>query len=171
MLDASSASTAWPAFAKAAAREACHACLSEKLVWKEQDGAGELISETTLHLSYELFFRERVPWRLGMVKLDCGPIVIAHLHNDCPVAPTRVRVQACLDKGGQAAMFTMPEKETLNMADDKQLREMTCDPKFRKVLVTDGKTAVGQEVVRGLVKAGADLIWVGYAEQIGRAHV
>ncbi len=145
-------------------REACHQCLSEKLVWKEQDGAGELISETTLHLSYELFFRERVPWRLGMVKLDRGPIVIAHLHNDCPVAPTRVRVQACLDKGGQAAMFTMPEKETLNMADDKQLREMTCDPKFRKVLVTDGKTAVGQEIVRGLVKAGADLIWVGYAE-------
>lgn len=145
-------------------REACHACLSEKLLWKEQDGAGELISETTLHLSYELFFRERVPWRLGMVKLDRGPVVIAHLHNDCPSAPTRVRIQACLDKGGQAAMFTMPEKETPNMADDKQLREMTCDPKFRKALVTDGKTAVGQEIVRGLARAGADLIWVGYAE-------
>jgi len=26
------------------------------------------------------------------------------------------------------------------MADDRQLREMTCDPKFRKVLVTDAKT-------------------------------
>ena len=26
------------------------------------------------------------------------------------------------------------------MADDRQLREFTCDPKFRKVLVTDGKT-------------------------------
>ena len=29
------------------------------------------------------------------------------------------------------------------MAEDRQLREFTCDPKFRKVLVTDGKTAVG----------------------------
>ncbi len=29
------------------------------------------------------------------------------------------------------------------MADDRMLREMTSDPKFRKVLVTDGKTAVG----------------------------
>jgi NAD(P)-dependent dehydrogenase (short-subunit alcohol dehydrogenase family) len=50
------------------------------------------------------------------------------------------------------------------MADDKQLREMTCDPKFRKVLVTDGKTTVGQELVRGLLAAGADLVWVGHAE-------
>jgi NAD(P)-dependent dehydrogenase (short-subunit alcohol dehydrogenase family) len=50
------------------------------------------------------------------------------------------------------------------MADDPQLREFTCDPKFRKVLVTDGKTAVGQSLVNSLVKAGADLIWVGHAE-------
>jgi NAD(P)-dependent dehydrogenase (short-subunit alcohol dehydrogenase family) len=32
------------------------------------------------------------------------------------------------------------------------------------VLVTDGKSAVGQAIVRALAKAGADLIWVGYAE-------
>lgn len=50
------------------------------------------------------------------------------------------------------------------MADDPMLREMTSDPKFRKVLVTDGKTAVGQSIVRALVKAGADIVWVGHAE-------
>jgi NAD(P)-dependent dehydrogenase (short-subunit alcohol dehydrogenase family) len=50
------------------------------------------------------------------------------------------------------------------MADDKMLREMTSDPKFRKVLVTDGKTAVGQALVRALVAAGADIVWVGHAE-------
>jgi NAD(P)-dependent dehydrogenase (short-subunit alcohol dehydrogenase family) len=50
------------------------------------------------------------------------------------------------------------------MADDRQLREMTCDPKFRKVLVTDGKTEVGQAVVRALIAAGADWVWVGHAE-------
>ena len=50
------------------------------------------------------------------------------------------------------------------MADDKQLREMTCDPKFRKVLVTDGKTATGQALVKALAEAGADLIWVGHSE-------
>ncbi|MSQ69965.1 MAG: SDR family NAD(P)-dependent oxidoreductase [Betaproteobacteria bacterium] len=145
-------------------REACHVCLSEKLRWSPQDGGGELVSETILHLSYELFFRERTPWRLGMVRLDSGPIVIAHLHRDCPPALTRVKVSACLDKAGQAALFAVSEKETPNMADDPQLREMTCDPRFRKVFVTDGKTAVGQAIVRGLAAAGADLIWVGHAE-------
>jgi NAD(P)-dependent dehydrogenase (short-subunit alcohol dehydrogenase family) len=50
------------------------------------------------------------------------------------------------------------------MADDRQLREFTCDPKFRKVLVTDGKTAVGQALVKEFVKSGADLVWVGHAE-------
>jgi NAD(P)-dependent dehydrogenase (short-subunit alcohol dehydrogenase family) len=50
------------------------------------------------------------------------------------------------------------------MADDKMLREMTSDPKFRKVLVTDGKSAVGQALVKALAAAGAELIWVGYAE-------
>lgn len=50
------------------------------------------------------------------------------------------------------------------MADDRQLREMTCDPKSRRVLVTDGKTAVGQALVRAIIAAGADAAWVGNAE-------
>ena len=50
------------------------------------------------------------------------------------------------------------------MADDKMLRDMSSDPKFRKVLVTDGKTPVGQALVKALVKAGADLVWVGVSE-------
>ena len=50
------------------------------------------------------------------------------------------------------------------MAEDRVLREMTCDPKFRKALVTDGKTAVGQAIVKALASAGADIVWVGHAE-------
>jgi NAD(P)-dependent dehydrogenase (short-subunit alcohol dehydrogenase family)/uncharacterized OB-fold protein len=145
-------------------REACYACLSHRLDWREQSGAGDLVSETVLRHSLELFFRERMPWRLGMIKLDCGPVVIAHLHGDCPPAPTRVRVRASLDRAGQAALIAIPEKDTPNMSDDRQLREMTCDPKFRKVLITDAKTALGQALIDALVAAGADLVWAGYAE-------
>jgi NAD(P)-dependent dehydrogenase (short-subunit alcohol dehydrogenase family) len=43
------------------------------------------------------------------------------------------------------------------------LREMASDPKFRKVLVTDGKSPSAR-LWRALVKAGADPIWVGQAE-------
>jgi len=145
-------------------REACHRCLSDELKWREQSGSGELISSTTIHHSHDLFFRERVPWRLGMVRLDAGPTVVAHLHAGCAPAPCRVRVDARLDKSGQGVLLAFPIDEVPNMADDLELREMTCDPKFRKVLVTDGKTAVGQAVVRALIAAGSDLVWVGYAE-------
>lgn len=50
------------------------------------------------------------------------------------------------------------------MADDKMLREMTSDPKYRKALVTDGKTALGQAIVKALILAGADTVWVGQSE-------
>jgi len=145
-------------------REICRQCLSERLAWKPQDNAGELVSETLVRHSLELFFRERAPWRVGLVKLDCGPTVVAHLHSDVPAAPARVRVRACLDRAGQAVLVALPTEDTPNMADDKLLREMSCDPKFRKVLVTDGKTAVGQAIVKALAAAGADIVWVGQAE-------
>jgi NAD(P)-dependent dehydrogenase (short-subunit alcohol dehydrogenase family)/uncharacterized OB-fold protein len=145
-------------------REACHACLSTRLPWRVQPGDGELLADTKLAHSNDLFFRERLPWRLGLVKLDVGPTVVAHIHSDVGAAPARVRISARLDRAGQAVLIAAPDKETPNMADDRQLREMTCDPKFRKILVTDGKGAVGQAVARKLVEAGADLVWLGYAE-------
>lgn len=145
-------------------REACHRCLGVELPWRRQSGEGELIAETTIHHSHDPFFRERLPWRLGMVRLDAGPTVVAHLHGGCGTAPARVLVGARLDKAGQGVLVAFPPEEVPNMADDRQLREMTCDPKYRKVLITDGKTAVGQALVRAVCAAGAELVWVGHAE-------
>jgi NAD(P)-dependent dehydrogenase (short-subunit alcohol dehydrogenase family)/uncharacterized OB-fold protein len=145
-------------------REACHRCLSDRLRWRGQTGLGELLSTTTVHHSHDPFFRERVPWKLGMVRLDVGPTLVVHLHGGCAPPPSRVRVDARLDKSGQGVLLAFPIDEVPHMADDRQLREMTCDPKFRKVLVTDGKTNVGQAVARAVIDAGADLVWVGYAE-------
>jgi len=144
-------------------REACQQCLSIRLDWKPQPPGGELLAATVLHHSNDLFFRERLPWRLGLVKLDCGPTVVAHLHELVGAAPGRVIVAAKLDRAGQAVLVALPGKEA-NMAEDRQLREFTCDPKYRKVLVTAGKSALGQAVVKVLAAAGAELIWVGYAE-------
>lgn len=145
-------------------REACHRCLSTRLKWKEQSGEAELLAATVLHHSNDLFFRERLPWRLGLVKLACGPTVVAHLHAEVPPAPAKLRVAARLDRAGQAVLVGLPDKENVNMAEDRQLREFTCDPKHRKVLVTDGKSGVGQALVKALAAAGAELIWVGHAE-------
>ena len=145
-------------------REACHQCLSTALVWTPQDNRGELMTETLVRHSMELFFRERAPWRVGMVRLASGPTVIAYLHADVPPPPTAVRVEAVLDRAGQAVLVALPGDGRTRLADDPKLRDMTCDPRFRKVLVTDAKSAVGQAVVKAMVAAGADLVWAGYAE-------
>ncbi|HEU4353299.1 MAG TPA: zinc ribbon domain-containing protein, partial [Burkholderiales bacterium] len=142
-------------------REACQKCLSIRLDWKLQRAEGELLAQTVLHHSNDLFFRERLPWRLGLVKLECGPTVVAHLHE---AATQRVRVRAMLDRAGQAVIAALPDKENADMAEDRQLREFTCDPKQRKVLITDGKAALGQALVREFAAAKAEIIWVGYAE-------
>ena len=148
-------------------REACHKCLSPRLRWQAQSGEGELLSSTTLHHSNDMYFRERLPWRLGLVHLDVGPTLMVHLHGDVAdtiAVPVRIRVGARLDRTGQAVLIGFPNEGSPDMADDTMLREMTSDPKFRKVLVTDGKTEVGKAIVRALVKAGADIVWVGHAE-------
>ena len=145
-------------------REVCRECLSHRLVWRPQDGRGELVTETILRNAQELFFRERLPWRIGIVRLDAGVNVIAYVHASVGRAPGRVRVEAALDRAGQAALVAMPEKGRPDLADDPKLRELTCDPRGRKILVTDGKTSTGQAIVRALVAADADLVWIGEAE-------
>jgi NAD(P)-dependent dehydrogenase (short-subunit alcohol dehydrogenase family)/uncharacterized OB-fold protein len=142
-------------------RSVCTACLSHRLEWRETGGAGDLIAATVLHHSNELYYRARVPIRLGTVKLDAGPVVLAHLHRDC-VAPARVHVRAHLDKSGQGVLIALPEGPVDRT--DPMLREMTSDPKFRKVLITDGKSAVGQALAQAFVEAGADIVWLGIAE-------
>jgi len=145
-------------------REVCRACLSQRLLWRQQDGAGELISDTVLRAAQELYFRERLPWRIGNVRLDSGVNVIAYVHDSVGAPPCRIRIEAALDRAGQAALVAMPERGRPALSDDPKLREMTCDPRGRKVLVTDGKSAVGQASARALATAGADLIWIGIAE-------
>ena len=150
-------------------REACHRCTSARLPWRVQPTGGTLLALTTLHHSNDLFFRERLPWRLGLVQLDAGPTVVAHLHGAVQpsgdaAALARVQMAARLDRAGRAVLIALPAEETPHMADDPMLREMTCDPKLRKVLVTDGMTPTGQAIVRAIAEAGAEIIWVGHAE-------
>ncbi|TYL88028.1 SDR family NAD(P)-dependent oxidoreductase [Bradyrhizobium cytisi] len=145
------------------AREACPSCLSAGLAFVDAPRRGTLLAETTARVPSDVYFRERAPWRIGLVKMDCGPTIVTHLHADCAEGAA-VRMSLQLDKSGQAVAFAHPEGETPNMADDKQWREMTADPKFRRVLVTNGRSVIGQEVVAALKAAGAKTVFVGVAE-------
>ncbi|HML12796.1 MAG TPA: SDR family NAD(P)-dependent oxidoreductase [Xanthobacteraceae bacterium] len=145
-------------------QEACRRCLSPRLDWRPQDGAGELISDTVLRHSNELYFRARAPLRLGSVRLDAGPTAIAFVHGACPAPPARVRLRAALDRAGAAVLAALPDNEVTTMADDRVLRELTNDPAGRKILITDGRAAVAVPLARALAAAGADLIYVGMPE-------
>jgi NAD(P)-dependent dehydrogenase (short-subunit alcohol dehydrogenase family)/uncharacterized OB-fold protein len=144
-------------------RDACPKCLSALIGLVDASPLGRVAAATSVRVSTDPYFRERLPWRVGTVVLDAGPVVIAHLHGDVDEGH-RVRLSFKLDKGGQAAAIALPEKETPHMSDDRQLRELTLDPKFRRVLVTDARSAVGQATVAAFVKAGAAIVFAGVAD-------
>ncbi len=144
-------------------REICPKCWSMDLQWQDIENGGKLISETVLRTSVNTYFRERMPWRVGTIKLDAGPTVLAHIQGDVGEFE-RVRLIARTDKSGQGVIMALPEKETPNMADDRQLRALTCDLKYRRALVTDGRTELRQRMAKALSSAGATRIFVGIAE-------
>lgn len=142
----------------------CVKCLSANVRWTRQSGHGELLTSTTLQHSNHLYFKERLPWRIGSVRLDTGPSVIAFLTESVDEKSPRVRLSLRLDRAGQAVVIAQPEKEQDMASEEKLQLETGCSPLNRKVLVTDGKSIVGQALVRALIKAGAETVWVGHAE-------
>lgn len=147
-------------------RDVCPKCWSVELDWVDISDGGTLVTETTLHTSTNTYFRERMPWRIGTLQLDAGPSVLAHIHGGVE-KHARVRVIARTDKSGQGVLMALPEKEAPHMQDDQQLRALTCDPKSRQVLITDGRTELGQSVARAVADAGASSILVGIDEEVG----
>lgn len=144
-------------------RDACCACLSVALDWRDVSPMGRLIAETRIRATTNPYFRDRLPWRTGTVQLEIGPSVICHVHGDC-VKGTRVELWNRLDRAGQGVLIAMPETPTPQMRDDPQLRAMTSDPKYRRVLITDGRSPNAPALARALKAAGAAAIYVGEAE-------
>ncbi len=89
-------------------REICGNCLGDNLEWGPVPAGGKLISWTRLHASVEPFFREHLPWPVGSVKLDCGPVVIAHLAVATPVTGMPVNVLPFLDGNGAPVLVILP---------------------------------------------------------------
>ncbi len=138
-------------------------CLHTDLVWEDIDPNGTLIAETTIQASPKLYFRERMPWRAGTVKLDAGPTVLAHIHGDV-AKHARVRMEARLDKSGQGVLVALPVTATPNMEDDPMMRALSADPKYRRILITDARSPHAPVLARALKEAGAALVFVGEAE-------
>ena len=144
-------------------RDACPRCWSARVPFQDVAPGGTVLAETTIRTSTDVYFRERTPWRIGTIELDRGPSFVAHLHGDVNEGD-RIHMTLRLDQSGNAVALAMPSRPTGHQEDDVQLRELTCDPKFRRVLITDGRNAIGQAMARALSAAGASLVFVGIAD-------
>ena len=144
-------------------RDACCRCLNTGLEWVNADPNGTLLAETTVRTSTKLFFRERMPWRMGSVKLDAGPVILCHIHGD--VDPlSYVTVLNRLDRSGQGVLLAVPRDSTPNMEDDPIMRAITADPKHRRVLITDARNPSALGLADALFKSGAAMVFAGLPE-------
>lgn len=144
-------------------RDACVKCLSHDLRWQDVDPAGKVLAETTIRVSPEPYFRERMPWRMGAVKLDAGPMLNCHLHGEFGRGDA-VRMALKLDKAGQGVLVALPVKGSDLMQDDAVLRAMSCDPKHRRVLISDARAPMAMALTQALLDAGAAHVFLGEPE-------
>ncbi|MES0885258.1 SDR family NAD(P)-dependent oxidoreductase [Roseibium sp. SCP14] len=144
-------------------RDACQGCLSSELKWRDISPAGKLLAETTVRASTKLYFRERMPWRMGSVQLDAGPVVLCHLHGDCERGGN-VTILNRLDASGQGVLLAVPAERTEHMEDDPHLRALSADPKHRRILVTDLRNPNTPALVKTLLNAGAATVFIGESE-------
>ncbi|RZT94772.1 short-subunit dehydrogenase [Advenella incenata] len=141
-------------------RDVCGYCLSHRLQWSEVDRSARLVATTVLHHSNDVYFRERLPWRIGTVQMTVGPVVIAHVHPACQEGMP-VQLEMKLDRSGNAALFAVPQELPPHYQDDPMMREMTNNVKFRRVLVTDGKSGLGMAMIRTLLQTDASIVFLG----------
>lgn len=113
------------------AREACVNCLSVALDWRPLPSTGDLIAQTELAYSHEDYFRERLPWRVALVRLDAGCSVVAHCHAACDPPPARVRITARLDPFDRIVLVALPGRGDAQLTDDPKLRDFAREPNPR----------------------------------------
>lgn len=99
-------------------REVCKDCLGDKLNWVPVDNRGKVISRVELQHSLADFFQKRLPWVIGSVKLDCGPVVMVHMAADILNSGVAVKVFAHADASGAAVLVAV--NETAELATKQQ---------------------------------------------------
>lgn len=144
-------------------RDACLKCLNDGLPWQDVNPNGTVLAQTTIRVSPDPYFRERMPWRMGSVKLEAGPVVNCHLHSKVGRGDT-VRMVLKLDRAGQGVLIALPSEGGDNVQDDPMMRAMSCDPKHRRILITDARASTAVALTHALLDAGASHVFLGEPE-------
>ena len=90
-------------------RELCKDCLQDKLEWQKLSSHGELISHTRLHASTNAFFREHLPRQIALIKMDCGPIIFAHIAYPDAKTGDRLTIVSKRDLSGEGVFIALTD--------------------------------------------------------------
>jgi len=60
-------------------RDICPVCWHDKLEWQSVSAKGRVSSFTDLHISGKPEWADKLPLRIGLVKLEAGPNVLAFM--------------------------------------------------------------------------------------------
>ncbi|MGI9285431.1 MAG: Zn-ribbon domain-containing OB-fold protein [Pseudomonadales bacterium] len=90
-------------------REVCRECLGDNLAWEPVDVHGTVMASVELQHSLNDFFLEKLPWLIGSIKLDCGPVVMVHMANTLDKNGLKVNVFAHADASGAAVLVAVSE--------------------------------------------------------------
>lgn len=90
-------------------REVCRECLGDKLAWEPVDNHGTVMASVELQHSLNDFFVAQLPWLIGSIKLDCGPVVMVHMANKLNKSGLKVNVFAHADASGAAVLVAVGE--------------------------------------------------------------
>ncbi|QFT61190.1 hypothetical protein FIU94_20330 (plasmid) [Sulfitobacter sp. THAF37] len=83
------------------AHDVCSFCLSTDLPLVDAPRMGRIASETTIRATTNPYFQQRLPIRIGLVILDCGPSMIAFLDENAGMGD-RISVSFRPDAFGRA---------------------------------------------------------------------
>ena len=87
-------------------RELCGNCLADALHWQAVDAGGTVQSLSELHYSLETAYTNHLPWRVASVKLDCGPVALAHLQPGVELQD-RVALRPLCDRHGSRMLVAL----------------------------------------------------------------
>lgn len=89
-------------------REVCVACLDDGLEWRiTASVTGEVMATTVLHHSFDAALRDGLPLRVGLVRIESGPVAVCFLDPRCSGGDA-VRLTAAVDGRGRAVLHAAP---------------------------------------------------------------
>lgn len=84
-------------------RDVCGHCLGETLNWQSVSNLGTVIAKSVLHHSILEYFKDKTPYHIALVKLDCGPSIIVSTPSFIQVSD-KVVLSITLDQSQKAIL-------------------------------------------------------------------